>query len=71
MLIAACLQSDEGDDEEEEDPDVLSDPLHSLNLRQYLSHFIAEFSKQPYFLQFTQHLNAEERRHLVELGVSL
>ncbi len=58
-------------DEGEEDPDVLSDPLHALNLRQYLSRFLLEFCKQPYFPHFAQHLNPQEKRHLSNMGVSL
>ncbi len=56
------------EEEEEEDPDVLSDPVYSLNLRQYLSRFLLEFCKQPYFPHFAEHLNQAERRHLAALG---
>ncbi len=59
------------EDEEEEDPDVLSDSLYRLNLRQYLTHFLLEFCKQPYFPHFAVHLTTDEKRHLVALGVEM
>ena len=57
---------------EEDDPDALSDPIYRINLRQYLTEFIGEFSKQPYFLShFAQHLNVVEKKALGSVGIEL
>lgn len=58
------------DDEDDDDPDAKSDPIYALNLKQYLSEFLVEFCRQPYFLpHFAPHLNALERSSLEALGV--
>ena len=63
---------DEDDEEEEEDPDALADPIYKMNVRQYLTDFITEFVKQPYFMShFAQHLNDLEKRALRQIGVQL
>merc|ERR1712141_388373 len=61
--------TEDGDDEED-DPDALADPLYRINLRQYLTEFIGEFTKQPYFIShFAQHLNLLEKKTLSNVGV--
>jgi len=61
--------TEEGDDEED-DPDALVDPLYRINLRQYLTEFIVEFAKQPYFMShFAQHLNIMEKKALNSIGI--
>ena len=61
--------TEEGDDEED-DPDALTDPLYRINLRQYLTEFIGEFAKQPYFMShFGQHLNIMEKKALASIGI--
>merc|ERR1712059_158418 len=53
------------EDVEEEDPDCKSDPLYSLDLKQYLVTFLREFCVQPYFSQhFAGHLSAGEQQTL-------
>ena len=44
----------EDDDEDEEDPDARADPMYGLNLKQFLTEFLHDFCKQPYFPHFSQ-----------------
>ena len=61
---------DQDEEGEEDDPDALADPLFRINLRQYLTEFIGEFTKQPYFIShFAQHLNLLEKKTLSNVGV--
>merc|ERR1719461_970348 len=61
---------DEHDDEE--DPDVRADPMYGLNLKQYLTEFLHDFCKQPYFHpHFSQHLNDVERGSLKAIGIAV
>lgn len=64
---------DDEEEDEEDDPDALNDPIYRLNIRQYLTEFVREFCKQPYFAShFAQHLNADEKRTLnTVVGVGL
>lgn len=48
------------EDVEEEDPDCKSDPLYSIDIKQYLLTFLREFCQQPYFSHFAPHLNQQE-----------
>ena len=60
------------EDENEDDPDALADPLYRVNLRQYLTEFINEFVKQPYFSShFAQHLNIIEKKALENIAISV
>ena len=43
---------------------------YRINLRQYLTEFVGEFTKQPYFMShFGQHLNAMEKKALASIGI--
>ena len=59
------------EDEDEEDPDAKADPMYSLNLKQYLTEFLHEFCKQPYFPHFSRHLNVVERGSLKAIGIQV
>ncbi len=60
------------DEEDEEDLDVLSDPLYQLNLNHYLTEFLTQFCKQPYFpTHFAQHLTTPELRVLASIGAQI
>ena len=60
---------DEGLDEEE-DPDALADPLYNINICRYLTDFVTEFTRQPFFAaHFSPHLNQAEKTTLVTIGV--
>merc|ERR1719350_2789470 len=60
---------DEGLDEEE-DPDALADPLYNMNICRYLTEFVSEFVRQPFFADhFSNHLNQSEKTTLATIGV--
>ena len=60
---------DEGLDEEE-DPDALADPLYNINICRYLTDFVNEFARQPFFAaHFSPHLNQSEKTTLATIGV--
>ncbi|XP_066919668.1 importin-9-like isoform X2 [Clytia hemisphaerica] len=59
-----------GDDEEDEDdPDTLDDPINQVKLKDWLNEFIRSFSQQPCFSNFVQTLNENERQCLIQLQV--
>jgi len=55
------------EDVEEEDPDCKSDPLYSMDIKQYLVSYLREFCQQPYFNHFAPHLNPQEAATLQTL----
>ena len=56
--------------DEEEDPDALADPLYNINVCRYLTDFVTEFSRQPFFAaHFAPHLNQSEKTTLATIGV--
>lgn len=60
------------DEDAEEDPDAMADPIYRLNLKQYLTGFLTEFCTQPYFLTFfAQHLTHVEKNYLKTIGIEL
>jgi len=68
--LNGTFDDEEDGEDEEDDPDALADPLYRINLRQYLTEFVGEFTKQPYFMShFGQHLNAMEKKALASIGI--
>ncbi|KAK7789846.1 hypothetical protein R5R35_003757 [Gryllus longicercus] len=59
------------DDDAEDDPDILQDPVYHLNMQQYLTDFLQSVSQQPCFPVFSQHLNNQERQVLAAIGIAL
>ena len=58
------------DEDDEEDPDALHDPIYTINLKQYLTEFLSEFCKQPYYLtHFAAHLTVAEKGSLASIGI--
>ena len=56
--------------DEEEDPDALADPIYNINVCRYLTDFVSEFSRQPFFAaHFAPHLNQSEKTTLATIGV--
>ena len=58
------------DAEEEDDPDVLSDPIYHMNLREYLVQFIQSFTQTQYYEPFKSSLTAQELSVLKHVGIS-
>jgi len=68
--LNGTFDDQEDGEDEEDDPDAIADPLFRINLRQYLTEFIGEFAKQPYFMShFGQHLNVLEKKALTNIGI--
>lgn len=59
------------DDEDENDPDILLDPVYSTNIQQYLIEFLSSLSQQSFFHIFSQHLTENEKAVLKLIGVSV
>ncbi|KAG8180187.1 hypothetical protein JTE90_017703 [Oedothorax gibbosus] len=58
-------------DEMEEDPDIVNDPVHSLQLRPYLRDYLQQLTQLPYFYGgFFEHLTPLEKTALKELGLA-
>jgi len=61
------------DDEESglnlEDQDILSHPMYAVDLKTYLREFCTAFCGQSYFHEFLPHLNLQEKKVLVKLGI--
>lgn len=59
------------DDQDDEDPDALADPINELNLREYLTGFLTEFCGSPVYSQyFSAQLNHVEKKVLAGIGIS-
>lgn len=56
-------------DDDETDPDVLSDPLYHLNLKDYLIDFIKSFSQTQFYETFRVSLSSQEHSVLHVVGV--
>uniref|UniRef100_A0A8C2SDS3 Importin-7/11-like TPR repeats domain-containing protein n=1 Tax=Capra hircus TaxID=9925 RepID=A0A8C2SDS3_CAPHI len=62
-------EEDYYEDDEEDDPDALTDPLYQLDLQAYLTDFLCQFAQQPCYVMFSGHLNDSERRVLQAIGI--
>uniref|UniRef100_A0A452T9S9 Importin 9 n=1 Tax=Ursus maritimus TaxID=29073 RepID=A0A452T9S9_URSMA len=69
-LCWLCLtEEDYYEDDEEDDPDALKDPLYQIDLQAYLTDFLCQFAQQPCYIMFSGHLNDNERRVLQTIGI--
>ncbi|MFT7814080.1 importin-9 [Arapaima gigas] len=57
------------EDDDEEDPDALKDPIYQIDLQAYLTDFLTQFAQQPCYAMFSSHLNEAERRVLQSIGI--
>ncbi|XP_037091260.1 importin-9-like [Pollicipes pollicipes] len=55
--------------DDEEDADALADPVYHVDLKQYLSEYLASFCQQPCIALFAPHLQTAERQVLSQIGV--
>ena len=60
----------EREEEDEEDPDALADPLYKVNLQGHLTEFLQSFSQQACFAMFTVHHTEDEKRVLQQIGIN-
>jgi hypothetical protein len=47
-----------------DDPEIMNDPIYSMELDVYLKEYLKEFSRLGFYPQFTQHLNPQEAKVL-------
>lgn len=52
-----------------DEPEVLQDPIYSMDLEIYLKEYLKEFSTVEYYGEFLQHLNPLERKVLNLAGI--
>lgn len=65
--IIDAIESDI-DDEEDEDEDVLNDPISKINLGDHLTRFVRSFINNPYANQFVSHLTESENSILQKIS---
>lgn len=65
----SLTEDDYYEDDEEDDPDALKDPLYQVDLQAYLTDFLCQFAQQPCYVMFSGHLNDNERRVLQTIGI--
>uniref|UniRef100_A0A673A4R3 Importin N-terminal domain-containing protein n=1 Tax=Sphaeramia orbicularis TaxID=375764 RepID=A0A673A4R3_9TELE len=63
------LNDDYYEDDEEDDPDALKDPIYQIDLQAYLTDFLTQFAQQPCYSMFSGHLNNAERQTLQSIGL--
>ncbi|KAH3881360.1 importin-9-like isoform X2 [Dreissena polymorpha] len=56
-------------EEEEDDPDALTDPVNQVNLLPYLTEFLQSLSQQPYYTTFAAHHTENEKLVLRSINV--
>ncbi|KAF8793185.1 Importin-9 like protein [Argiope bruennichi] len=56
-------------EELEEDPDIASDPIHSVNMKAYLMDYLQQLMQLPFYCSFIEHLTPSERTALRDLGL--
>lgn len=56
-------------DEVEDDPDILEDPIYSMDIQNYLVEFLRAFSQHPSFSTFNNELGSNEQQTLIKAGI--
>ncbi|XP_046853587.1 importin-9-like [Xenia sp. Carnegie-2017] len=54
-------------EEVEDDPDVLEDPIYSMDIQNYLVEYLVAFSRHPTFTSFNNGLNSHEKQTLARI----
>ena len=58
----------ESDYEDEDDDDILNDPISKINLGEHLTNFVRSFTTTPYANEFASHLSENEKSILEKIG---
>ncbi|GIY31004.1 importin-9 [Caerostris extrusa] len=69
ISFGACFSGKIFIEELEEDQDIASDPIHSLNMKAYLTDYLQQLMQLPVYSSFTEHLTQQERTTLRDLGL--
>ncbi|XP_064632245.1 importin-9-like [Lineus longissimus] len=65
----AGFDLDGADEDEDDDPDVMNDPINQIDLQAYLTDFLLDLSKQQFYGLFSQHHNDLEKKVLQSIGI--
>lgn len=57
------------EDEDDDDPEIKSDPIYTLDLQSHLIKFVQTFALQQCYPSYLQALNAQERHTLSKIGI--
>lgn len=68
--LSKVIDLDYDDDENNDDPEALNDPIYKINLKQYLTDFLIDFSREPFFGHFIQHATEIEKSTLSAIGIT-
>ncbi|XP_066017141.1 importin-9 isoform X1 [Pocillopora verrucosa] len=58
------------EDEDDDDPEIKSDPIYTLDLQSHLIKFLQTFAQQQCYPSYLQALNAQERHTLSKIGIA-
>lgn len=61
----------ETEDDGDEDPDAVSDPLYHINIQNFLTQFLHTLSQQSCYNTFMQHHTPQEKQVLSSIGISI
>ncbi|XP_072419609.1 importin-9 [Chiloscyllium punctatum] len=67
--VGVRYDDDYYDEDVEDDPDTLKDPLYQVDLQAYLTDYLRQFAQQPCYTPFSNHLNEKEKRVLRSIGI--
>lgn len=59
------------DEDVEDDPDALNDPIYQIDLQAYLTEFLQSLSRHQCYSMFSQHHNDNERQVLRTIGIQV
>ncbi|EDO40537.1 predicted protein [Nematostella vectensis] len=59
-----------GPEEDDDDPEITSDPIYTMDLQAHLVEFVRRFVQQPCFQAYQQALNPQERHTLSRIGIT-
>eukprot|EP01130_Rhizamoeba_saxonica_P014289 TRINITY_DN6233_c0_g1_i1.p1 TRINITY_DN6233_c0_g1~~TRINITY_DN6233_c0_g1_i1.p1 ORF type:complete len:992 (+),score=222.27 TRINITY_DN6233_c0_g1_i1:323-3298(+) len=66
-LFMDLLYDDMNYDEEEEDPDILKDPIYQVDLKEHIKEFMTALSKTENFMAYVNRLAPGEKKHLEDM----
>lgn len=72
IWLSAWLTDEEpNDDDDQLMQDLLKDPIFQADMEEMLTKFLQNFSREEHFRAFADHLNANEKRILQNIQVSI
>lgn len=68
-MYVLFLGSVEDEDDYEDDPDIIKDPVFHINLKAYLTDYLQQLMQLPFYNSFAEHLTVHEKNLVRELGL--